>query len=406
VDTYSGRRRVTYEKARLEFERRGVKPSDAKIRGFLKIEAVKKPGAVPRIIQPRNPRCPVYGLSLGRFIKVYEPAFKDVLKTVAGYPVILKGYDPRTRARVLRGHWERFGDPVAISMDASRFDQHVSITALQWEHRQWMRFCPSHLRSELRTLLDMQLRNDCTASADGGFVKYKTEGCRMSGDMNTSAGNCLLMSSMLLALQYDLGVDFRIVNDGDDSLLIMDRRDSSLVAGVIQPWFRDMGFKMEVEPLIDIFEKIDFCQCRPVVTAAGWVMVRNPEAAMAKDLSTFRNFPDRKSELDWLDAVGTCGIALTDGVPVYQSFYRMFLQPGREYSTIEALQDRGFYQMAKGMKYVGLPITDEARHSYWLAFGVTPQEQVQLETHYAQFRLSDFPLSDSRVIPYSAAIDC
>lgn len=76
--TYSGRRKTLYEKAAMAYEQRGVRLSDAKIRAFIKIEALVKllgdgrlsQEIVPRIIQPRNPRLPVYGYALGRYIKI------------------------------------------------------------------------------------------------------------------------------------------------------------------------------------------------------------------------------------------------------------------------------------------------------------------------------------------------
>jgi hypothetical protein len=29
------------------------------------------------------------------------------------------------------------------------------------------------------------------------FLKYQVEGCRMSGDMNTSSGNCMIMVALV-----------------------------------------------------------------------------------------------------------------------------------------------------------------------------------------------------------------
>lgn len=391
LKTYSGRRLALYKRAAARYEQRGVKPKDARIRSFLKIEGFTKRGAVPRIIQPRNPRLPVYGYALGRYIKIYEKVFMSMIKRVTGYRVIVKGLDPRKRAELLRRHWDVFGDPVVLAMDASRFDQHVSRAALRWEHAMWLQLCPSKYREELKMLLDMQLRNVCTASCPQGTVSYVTDGCRMSGDMNTSGGNCMLMASMLLQYAHDREVVVRVANDGDDSLVIMDRRDLVRFREGLEEWFDNLGFAMEVEDVQDRFERIDFCQCSPVLTSGGWIMCRKPTNSMGKDLTTFRSFPNEQAITVWLQAVHECGKSLTDGVPVMGRFYDMF-RTGRVVKAMpEALQDRGLFRMAQGLKYRGLDITSQARASFWNAFGILPDDQLALEEWFSGFSLVDFP---------------
>lgn len=391
LSTYSGRRRLLYQRARDVYNRRGVRARDARIRGFLKIEPVLKVGAVPRIIQPRCPRLPVYGYALGRYIKRYEAVFKKILKRVAGYDVIVKGRDPRSRATLLRQYWDSYRDCIVVGMDASRFDQHVSVEALKWEHSVWMSMCPSVYRKELKMLLDLQLRNQCVASCPEGTVRYTTEGCRMSGDMNTSAGNCMLMSCMLLEYANDRGVDVKVVNDGDDSIVFMERRTYGAFREGLEQWFEKMGFAMEVEDPVDRFERIDFCQSSPVWTDAGWIMVRNPTKSMGKDLTTTRDFPDEASILQWLQSVFSCGRCLADGVPVLSAFYEMF-DAGVALPKVvpESLEERGLYRSSRGLKYRNVPITSAARASFYNAFGILPDCQVLLESHFKKFKICNF----------------
>jgi len=407
--TYSGRRRTLYSIAADEYEKRGIREKDARVRAFIKIEALVKLSGdfrtlkdkiVPRVIQPRNPRLPVYGYALGRFIKIYEHLMKDAVARVGrdvsghGGPVIFKGLDPNKRAEVLRHAWEQRSDPVAVTMDASRFDQHTGQDALSWEHKRWVRSAPAQLRNELACLLRMQLRNKCVASCRDGTARYTTRGCRMSGDMNTSGGNCLIMSGMLLSYVREKGIQGSVCNDGDDSVVIIERRDLDWFRTGLSDWFLELGYRMEVEDAVDVFERIDFCQCSPVFVNGGWRMVRNPHKSCAKDLTHVTNFPCNDYS-KWLPAVGQCGMALTDGIPVLQAFYACF-EPWEVARLPDELTSRGFYHMSKGMKWRGIPISDDSRISFYKAFGVTPDDQLLLEAQWKEIKLTHLPSIEPR----------
>lgn len=47
------------------------------------------------------------------------------------------------------------------------------------------------------------------------------------------------------------------------------------------------------------------------------------------------------------------------------------------------LDQTGFAQMSKGMKNKGNNITEQTRYSFWLAFGIIPELQIQLENSYS-----------------------
>jgi hypothetical protein len=44
----------------------------------------------------------------------------------------------------------------------------------------------------------------------------------------------------------------------------------------------------------------------------------------------------------------------------------------------------GFEFMARGLTYEARPITDEARFSFWKAWGITPDFQVALEEQFSR----------------------
>nr|WPR18412.1 MAG: RNA-dependent RNA polymerase [Owegonang virus 8] len=279
---------------------------------------------------------------------------------------------------VMASNWNSFQNPVGFGLDASRFDQHVSRSALEWEHSVYNSVFAS---PELRRLLRWQLSNRGIGRTEGYRVDYSVEGCRMSGDINTGMGNCLLMSSMVLAYCEHKGINARLANNGDDCVVFCERGDLPRFGGLTD-WFLDFGFTLTREAPCYHLEEVEFCQFQPVRLSTGWRMVRNPFKAMSKDCVSLVGW-DKESEVRaWATAVGTCGIALTSGVPVWEAWYRRLVRlgdvvtPGLE----ERVRDCGAYHWSRGC--TAAVVDDECRYSFYRAFGITPDQQVALEAEY------------------------
>lgn len=389
---YTGRRRKLYESAAASLVMEPFRSKDAKIKSFVKAEK-GKPGAVPRIIQPRGPR---YNVELGRYLKPIEERVFKAIGKVWGERVVMKGITQTQIAAYAMCKWQKYRDPVAIGLDASRFDQHVSKLALLWEHMIYLlMFKSSYDRKELRRLLALQIENKCTAVTKDGRVSYVTDGCRMSGDMNTSLGNCLLMCAMLWAYKTSRGVRCSLMNNGDDCVVIMERRDAERFSVGLSEWFTDMGFTMTIEPTVDIFEKIVFCQSQPVFDGVRYSMVRGL-LAFEKDAIALTRIDHPNVFKMWMNAVGRGGLSLTGGYPIWQEFYDVFRRSAcaiippkrrnRGKKTSEFLNQaefqHGILLAAKGMDRCYRKVTDQARYSFWLAFGIIPDHQIALEHEY------------------------
>lgn len=393
VELYTGRRRVIYGRAAEEFIRSGVKPKHSKLKAFVKAEKIfldDKPDPAPRIIQPRDL---VYNVAVGRYLKHAEKPMFNAIKKVFNGQAVYKGMNASAIAGELRNAWESFTRPVAVGYDASRFDQHVSRDALEWEHSVWPKLfaCESD-RKELRGLLKQQLHNHGTAYADDGKIQYAVEGCRMSGDMNTSSGNCLLMCAMMWSYSRSVGLEkFKLANNGDDCVMILDRKDLWRVQ-TLPSWFSKLGFTMKVEKPVYEFEQIDFCQTSPVFTAKGWVMSRSPHKAMAKDLHANCDIKDPRVRANWCHAMWMGGTALADGVPMWQAFYGCFeaKRAGKDHG-LNPHYESGLYSLMRGMVSRNTPITPEARYSFWVAYGILPDQQIAFEQHCKTIRLSQLP---------------
>lgn len=378
---YTGRKRGIYERAVASLVVRAVNVKDAWVNTFVKAEKVNltsKGDPAPRVISPRSPR---YNVEVGRYLKLFEKELCKGFARVWGYPVVLKGMNAGEVGTWMARHWESFDEPVAVGLDASRFDQHVSVDALKWEHSVYNSVFNS---PELRRLLSWQLRNHGIARVEGKVVEYDIDGCRMSGDINTGMGNCLIMSSIVIAYCEQAGIRFRLANNGDDCVLFVEKQDLKSLDG-IDAWFLDGGFTLTREDPVYVLEQVVFCQAQPVLTSTGWRMVRDPRVAMSKDCVSLLGWDNPLMLGQWAHSVGSCGLSLTAGVPVWEAWYRRLLRIGagvRSVGVDEVVWDSGLGYMARGVQ-PGV-VDDAARYSFWRAFGITPDFQVALEADYAE----------------------
>jgi len=326
---------------------------------------------------------------LARYLKHAEHHyFKAINKAFGGYTraTVIKGFNADDSAAILRSKWDRFDDPVAIGLDATKFDMHVSVEALNYEHSFYKSLFPGN--KKLVKLLNWQLRNKGIAYCKDGRVKFDMEGTRSSGDMNTSLGNCILMCAMIWALAKELSVTLELSNNGDDCVVFMERKNTYVFRNAVNKWFRRHGFAMTVEDTVMEFEQIEFCQTHPVQLSTGWRMVRNQTAVLQKDPMCLLSVPNSKVYRKWLHAVGTCGSVLSSGVPVQSEVYSVFLRHGVESGKLidEVYRNRAQLSLARGL--AAGEIDARARCSYYFAFGVLPDYQIAMEAYFKSLTLS------------------
>jgi hypothetical protein len=209
----------------------------------------------------------------------------------------------------------------------------------------------------------------------------------MSGDMNTSMGNKLLMC--LMAKAYIDTKAFRVdfVNNGDDCLLIFDASKLAAMSD-LETYFSGFGFKMVREDPVYEFEQIEFCQTKPIQTVNGWLMVRNTRTCLVKDVTAVNMGHDVKQYRVWLGKIADCGVHLNKGVPVLQSFYRMCKRFGVDgklsfYSRFDC-EHSWHNKLLKGMDLRDDVVTESARYSYWLQTDICPDQQVEIEGYFDQ----------------------
>jgi hypothetical protein len=392
VASCRGPKRTLYAQAVETLMSHPLRRKDAELATFVKAEKLdfaSKPDPAPRLIQPRSPR---YNAWVGRYLKSIEHRIYDAIDEVWGMPTVMSGYNALDVARNMRMHWDQWGDTVAVGLDASRFDQHVSVPALRWEHGVYN----SIFRDErLAAVLEWQIANRGKAVTPEGVVTYTVEGKRMSGDMNTSLGNKLIMCGLVWTYVRQKGLKVSLVNNGDDCVCFMRRTTLRSFSEGLAEWFLRYGFTMKVESPADEFEKIEFCQQRPVYDGERWIMTRSPYKGLSKDLTMIGINPSDpvKDYRRWAAGVGVAGLRAYGGIPVVQEAYcRLAAMGGAKAVDLDPYSGLGV--AAKGMQRSHVEPTAMARASYDAAWGVEPAMQVLVE---AQIRGAKVDLSR----PYS-----
>jgi hypothetical protein len=195
------------------------------------------------------------------------------------------------------------------------------------------------------------------------------------------------MASMVAAFvewilaTYRPGGRMTFINNGDDCVLFMERRDLRLVQEHISRWFTDLGFNIEVEEPVDEFEQVVFCQTQPVKVTDGWIMVRDPRVVLTKDILSTKKLTTEDEWRTMLSSVGECGYQMTADIPILSAAYRSMIRAGNGKQIAEVDDRFGFRMMARGVKR-SPGITAETRASVWAAFGITPDHQIAMEKAY------------------------
>jgi len=375
----------------------GLSPRERQVTSFCKADKDRvdlNDDPTPRIIQPRGV---VFNLIFGCFIRPAEKLIYKAIDEVYGRPTVCCGQNAEQMAAMLRDGWDELVNPVAISLDLSRMDQHVSVSALRWEHGFYRHmYANDTCYNTLDWCLQSTVNNEgrvYTSDSNGQpvKVKYKKVGSRMSGDMNTSLGNKIIMCGLIYSYYksvcgFEPRVDFNVVDNGDDCVVMLSgeaykrhQRDSDAVYTDVERWFHTMGFTLKVEGTVRQFNHIEFCQTQPCFIDGRWIMVRGLKA-LAKDAICLKplNVLDK-----WMSQVKGGGLATYGSVPIYSAYFESL--PGSEASERELLRGTGMYYLSKGMKS-DRTVTTQNRYEFWDTFGVTPREQEVIEQVYLNLK--------------------
>jgi len=277
-----------------------------------------------------------------------------------------------------------FIKPVVVSLDMSRFDQHVHVRQLQVEHSVYLRSNPDPYFARL---LSWQLKNEVKSNI--GF-KYTAEGRRMSGDMNTALGNCIIVLSMVVGMfENILRIPYDVFDDGDDCLVIVEEEDMTSFM-TVTPWYMlQCGHEVKVENIAKTLEDVEWCQSKPIFTGVNWKFVRNPFKTMSGALVGTRWLVNNhRMRREFLAGVAQCELVLNSGVPILEEFAKALLRNAGDAVPRFDQTSGEWWRYVREMKNTGpLGVTDDARASFARAFNVSIDQQHDIELQLSKWEL-------------------
>jgi len=380
---YPLRKRLLYHKAASELGRRALCKEDFDVRAFIKrektLQALDKD---PRIIHPRK----YTGLlAWGRIYFTMEKGIYAIINKWFNdfVPSVMKGMNVSEMAKVMHKKWEMFSDPCAVIMDASRFDAHHKGASISWEYRAYEYLCrDSIVLEDIKEMVPWLTNYTVKARCREGTVVYKCNS-RASGDPHTSGGNTFMVACALVASRENTLIEIAPCINGDDLVVISERRDSQRF---VQDFIRRtgmLGWRYRVLSTVDVFEEIEFGHCHPVCVGGEWRMCRGL-SALEKDLFIRRPVNNSVEYERWMATIGHLNLALNAGVPVLQAAAIEFLRrsKGRKpFDNDEEVRASALYQLSKRMEARQENIEAVTRRSFFMAFGVQPALQRAWE-HY------------------------
>jgi len=417
VAGYKGPKLRRYTKALEKLTKTGMVDRYCQTEMFVKpdnADPIVKGSYDPRAIQGRHP---AYNIALGAFLKPFEEWFLEIddWGEILGPPpggywnwimpvgrLVAKGLSMPERGKLIHEKWTRLENPIAFDCDASRFDMHVSLVMLMMEHLVYN--TAYGFNEELRALLKKQLHNH---GRTFGGLKYRTNGKRMSGDINTGLGNTIIMlfififfTSYLNSLYLSDGgkyVDgswcqwngkWDFICDGDDSVFFTERCNQEIFIAEFPSFSKRLGFKMTVGNPVDELEHVNFCQSNPVYVDGQYTLVRNPRKALSGALCSKRPLRNAKEVSNHCWAVGKCELSLGQGIPVMQEFARACIRSGtptRSFDSVRYELSYRYWHLNHDVKPKS--VSAATRVSYERAFGVTVAQQLYLELVLSRWRI-------------------
>lgn len=394
---YSGPKRTRYELAWESLKHEPLTRADARVSAFIKAEKIDPDAKVnpdPRMIQSRRPR---YNIMVGRYLKAIERRVYALKHPRSKLPMVAKCLNSEQRADLLGMKLERFDDPVVAPIDCKRWDKHVAEMVLEIEHMVY-NYCAGD--PELARILSWQLIN-IVKTKNG--VKWRLRGGRMSGDFNTALGNVLLMLLMVFAAMRAIGIrKWDCLDDGDDCLVIVERRDLERLVDGLPKQFLRFGQEVTMFNIASEVNDVEFCRCRPVEIRGKYKFVRDWRRVLSCDTSGIKHWGDPNLVKPMLRTIGVCNLAMYSGVPILQehALACMRLGGGAAVRMDLLAQDDMWYRYSRELGDLTAVcaksslITAATRLSFERTWGVSIEEQLDIESRLALWTLDCYEPAD------------
>lgn len=363
-----------YAKAKTSLLAQPLEAKDAMTRAFTKVEKKADGAKDPRMIQYRSTR---FNLMLGRFTRPMEKVLYR-MRDSHGNKLIAKGMNNRQRANHLWNLWNQIDDPVALSLDLTRWDLHCNVDLLKVLHLFYLTITPDE---ELAELLKCQLVNRGVTSHG---IRYQSTGGIMSGDMTTALGNCALLVIIVLTvfrgIERELpGIEWRVIDDGDDFVVITNACYATRVAELMKDKFTKLGHVLKIESHTEQFHKIEFCQTKPLRHHGVIEMVPNPHKVLASAFMVV----GKRDQQEYLRQLWQMRAILHQGQPVLGPIFNTLT---KKYPPIKKDVKIGLeYEAARDSrnKVIWETVETESRLLYAEQWGWGIDEQLEVERWFS-----------------------
>jgi len=389
-------RRKCYEKALENIYRVHHDPRwESSIKGFVKFQ--RESGSEPRAI---NPPMEEEIIIKGCYIKAAEHGNDQYTLFTAidkmwqehhdvTHPVCSKGLNNFEWGEVFLSKWNRFADPVFVSLDCSRYSQHTGLQPLRYFSKFLEKLMPGayEVTKPRKTICTSLVRDD-----DGAQWKViaKLPVMLCDGSPETAGAAHFIMNIIMAHILPKIKIE--PADCGDDFGFVCEREDVPDL-NVLTAEMLDYGYTLKVETTIpvDIFNELEFCRMRPCIVAGRCRMIRPPDA-MLKDtvlLCRLEEVPDR------LFAVGMGGCHINYGVPVYHNLYRCMVRLSgvtdfkRKHLSFVYASNYMYYEvLSKGQdptKTDAVEYTADDRLEFYKTTGILPCVQKIYEEHFDNY---------------------
>nr|QUS52766.1 hypothetical protein 1 [Mute swan feces associated tombus-like virus 1] len=307
---------------RVQLAEAHLKPLDSSVEFFQKIEQLDQPKD-PRAIQARDD---TYKAHLGPWVAAFEHRCRETL------PIFVKGLGDEEKAKKVYDVMSTTEH--CLEVDFSRFDRTLSWDLLDaTEHEVYRMVFPPVVAAQLalQRVNNIRTRNN---------VHYRVFGTRMSGDVNTSIGNCIVNACAMVYLGLRLD---RLLVEGDDMLAAITERERRTLD-------IDRLKQLGLEPKAKVVPSIEaeFCSRRIVLTPTGPRLVRDPRREGRRIGYSVHNAQRedklRSAYVEWR------------GIPTWGPV------------------------LARALGQGAPEIDPETRHSFETAWGISKDAQIEFET--------------------------
>lgn len=297
---------------------------------FTKIEKLKaNKYKAPRMIQSRKP---IFNIHYGKYIKSLE---HHIIK----HPYLGRHFGKGTIEQISR----KFNSlqkkyKYYTEGDHTSFDAHVTI-----EHKKQLHIfyqsCYKH-NKELRDLSKKTIHNTCI-SRHNDF--YKISGTVMSGDVDTSFGNCIINLAILNHMLEQLDIKGEALVNGDDFVLFTAKPIPTDQAISI---LKTMNMECKLQPTRTTITSVSFCASKMVITPAGnHLLFHDPTKILDTFGMTHRINVPRKQ---YLHELAQCYAYILSHTPIGYHFAKAFdLQITDEAPELTTLEDNLRYMITQ-----------------------------------------------------------